>query len=191
MEGFEAQAFALEADMEYLTARLLLNSGAALATKGTYHAHTALEEILKSYIATKGQLPAQIHLLDRLAETAADFDDPWFGEESVVNRLRSFNRYQQLGRYGANANENSDPDRVESPNLQARGVIAIGPELLRDLDELYLTIRSKIGPVQIDGLSAIMEGRTDHLFTKGWGFPVSPEVALTTNNASTSLLTQS
>lgn len=170
MEGFEGHEFLFQADQEYLAARLLLNAGAAISTKGTYHAHTALELILKAYIAQQLDEMVSGHDLEKLAVKAGEAQNPYFTDIEIIEKLKLFNPYQQLGRYGANSNHASDPFSQNDSGIQTRGVIIIDDILRNDLDELYLTIRSLVPTKQINGLRAVKEGNQIIYSCKGGNY---------------------
>jgi len=179
-----AAPWVLEADKEYLAARLLLQGGIAIQSKGTYNATTALELILKAYLAEPLGTEMRGHDLKDLAIACQAGNDLFFSDPAVLEGFNNFTPFQQLGRYGANAGASSDPGRVDELNMNLRGLMVLSSATIQVLDRLFLTTRSKIpasGKIT-NGLLAIMEQTSNHLFTRGWELPIPPLVVLSTGN---------
>lgn len=175
-------AWVVEADKEYLAARLLLLGGSAISSKGTYHAATALEQILKGYLEGVVGIKKQGHDLQVLAVASQAGGDTFFSDPATLSGFDGFTRYQQLGRYGPNASAKSDPERIDTPTLKVFGKVEITPDTLQTLDRLFLTTRAKILIKRINGLKAIQDGQSNHLFVQGWVLPITSLAVLTAGN---------
>ncbi len=182
-----ANVFHEQAVQAYVSSRMLLAT-TSLFPVGLYSAHLACECMLKSLTAQSGSHPVQKHdllMLNTNLQIAIN-DNDLLGQE-YIRILTWLNPYSELGRYGALARPQNDPDRVISGPVQVRGAVSSQPSGdMKDIDFVFTLLRS-ISTVENDIISKIVAGKT----VRGWNSSVSIEEVVLAHNKYTNLLNKS
>ena len=95
---------AMEADIDYLLARLIHFSDSHFFARAGYFSQMTCEKYLKALtIQHNGTYASNTHKLLELAALCEPID-PYFGQAETKRVLELFDMFDQLGRYGAAAN---------------------------------------------------------------------------------------
>lgn len=161
-------AFHQSSIQSYVAARMMVATN-YLAPIGFYNAHLACECMLKSLTAQAGTQPKPKHdlmfLLDEL-KTVNHADV--LSDEELSRVFEWLNPYQELGRYGALARAQHDPERKDEPNLKAYGVIGYqASAAIRDIDYAF-GVLYELSDIGSDLITELQQGRT----TKLWKYPI-------------------
>ena len=175
--------FSVEADKDYLLARLIAASGAAFQSRAGYFAHQACEKYLKAFTVQAAGEYLQTHQLRLLSEACGKFD-PYFLEATTLTALGVFDDYEQVGRYGAAAN--FDPKAQTTEGVQTAGVSVWSSDYVFKLDWFVHNSRAKLDHKTVgydDGLLSILRGNDKSYLAGTWkGQPALRDV-LTRANA--------
>jgi len=181
MEDMElsSKVFYEQAVQAYIASRMLLATTTLFAV-GIYNAHLACECLLKSLTAQAGTQPVQKHDLHLLnANLKAVTNDDELDGERYKKVLTWLNPYQELGRYGALAKPQNDPNIVVSGLVQLRGAVASQPRHdIEEIDYVFALLRTK-STVTNDIVSKIIRGEA----VSGWNFPISIEEVVLAQNS--------
>jgi len=171
-------AFHEKAVQSYIASRLLISTS-YLFPVGYYNAHLACECMLKSLTAQAGSQPVVKHdLLLLSSNLQALTNDSDFSLERYMSVLSWLNPYQELGRYGALARPQNDPDRSTEGPLQLRGAVASQPSHdIREIDYVFSLLRSKSSQSN-DIISKILRSET----VSGWNYPITIEEVVLAQN---------
>jgi len=173
-----ANVFHEQAVQAYISSRMLLAT-TSLFPMGLYNAHLACECMMKSLTAQAGRQPAQKHDLILLNANLHELiNDNDLLKQEHIRILTWLNLYQELGRYGALARPQNDPDRGTLGLMQVRGAVSSQPSSdIKDIDLEFSQLRNK-SSISNDMISKIIAGET----VRGWNFPVPvDEVVLAEN----------
>lgn len=166
--------FAREADIDYLLARLINMLGAVFSGRAGYLAHQALEKYLKAItVQTLGEFYFT-HNLIALARRCAELN-PYFGAPIVLESLKIFDEFAEVGRYGGAAR--FDPHAKSTQAFETAGVYIWRGDYIHRSDMLVYNCRSllnfKTAPAQ-DSLQAILEDNKKNAFVAMWGLHELP-----------------
>ena len=174
--------FSIEADKDYLLARAMNFAGSLFHGRAGYCAHQACEKYLKALSLQAAKRYLESHVLPDLGAFCEHQYDR-LKEPIVQETLKLFDKYEQVGRYGAAAN--FDPQaQMQGPVVTAGVMIWVGASLQR-LDRLVFEMRSLLDfsefPGQ-DGLKAILDRDKTNFVGKGWNLRPPLRVILTKDN---------
>jgi hypothetical protein len=173
-----SSVFHTQAVQAYLSSRMLLST-TTLFPVGLYNAQLACECILKALTAQADVQPVLKHdllLLNANLKQATDDDE--LSIERYVQILTCLDPYQELGRYGALARAQNDPDRVSDGSVQVRGAVSTQPSYdIKEIDYVFNLLRNKSTEMN-DIISKVVGG----LPVNGWNFPVSVEEVVLAQN---------
>src|SRR3989442_12632640 len=173
--------FLLEADRDYIIARLVSFTGGAFGNKAGYLSQQALENYLKAVSVQRSGKYLKIHDLKELAAYCAQFDKD-FSDTELLKDLTIFDNFAEVGRYGGEAAY--DPLAIRTPIITTAGVWVWTDDYRKKLDTLVFKIRGKLDFSKInqpDHLQAILKG--DHtLLTDTWQFPIKLREVLAMSN---------
>ena len=152
----------------YVAARMMVATN-YLAPIGFYNAHLACECILKSLTAQAGVEPKFGHdLMFLLGELKTASSAEVLNDNKLTEVFEWLNPYQELGRYGALARAQHDPERKDDPNLKAYGVISYqASTAIRDIDYAFGVLYGLSGS-DSDLITELQHGQT----TKLWKYPI-------------------
>lgn len=94
--------FSLEADRDYIIARLINFTGAGFASRAGYYSQQALEKYFKAFLVQQINGYFKEHDLIKLAEACSKSDTD-FSDEVFLKNLEIFNLFIDIGRYGGEA----------------------------------------------------------------------------------------
>jgi HEPN domain-containing protein len=184
--------FSMEADTDYLLARMIHFLGAGFHARAGFFAQQACEKYLKALSVQRTGTYAETHNLKDLAALCEPYD-PYFSTKETRIVLEQFDLFDQIGRYGGAAN--FDPFRkgktVGGTSLkiasgaQMAGAFIWPEKYLHDLDGFVYKARSLLDFAKInfdDGLKSIL-GRNRHSFLMStWKGKMPLRVVLTKAN---------
>ena len=171
----------MEADRDYLLARMLSFVGGGFHSRAGFVAQQACEKYMKAFTVHAAKKYLQTHKLLDLAKACAPFSS-YFDEAETKRILKNFDYFEQVGRYGGAAN--FDPLAKKSPEVETAGVMVWMHDYLRELDAFVHEVRGslKFERSGMDFLNAILQGRTDNLFVATWtGKPSLREILVREN----------
>lgn len=174
--------FSLEADKDYLLARLINLVGAGFSSRAGYFAQQALEKYLKAFSVQVGQEYLKDHDLVGIANHISKFN-PVFLKDEFIKKLKVFDNFREVGRYGAESGY--DPLSKKTKGFQTAGVSDWIGTNIKILDELVFEIRKELdfGKAKFsDSLKAIQEGNTKDYLVSTWKLPIGLQDILATDN---------
>jgi hypothetical protein len=136
---------------------------------------------MKAYTVQEARHYLERHVLLEIAETCLPFDG-YFGEAETRRVLKQFDAFEQVGRYGANAN--FDPLAIRTPQMQTAGVSVWHQSHLNDLDGFVFKVRGLLrfhDGGRMDMLKAVLLGDAKNYFVASWKGPPLLKI-LTTGN---------
>jgi HEPN domain len=187
--------FSMEADLDYVLARLIAFIGGRFGARAGFFAHGACEKYLKALSVQLDGTYIQTHKLVDLAAACTGYD-AYFSHRDTLRILEQFDMFDQVGRYGAAAN--FDPlskSRVTSsggmtvridPGIDVAGAWVWTPRFLQDLDGFVFKARSYLDFAKIewgDGLKGALAGDARSSLTGEWHFPIPLVDVITHQNA--------
>lgn len=174
--------FSLEADRDYIIARLVNFAGSAFSSRAGYYSQQALEKYFKAYLVQEsGQYPKDHNLLE-LAKQCSRFHKD-YAEKNFLNGIKMFNDFMDVGRYGGEASH--DPHAKITKEFRTAGVVVWSGSNIKMLDGLVFKVRSKLDFVKIkfsDSLKAILEDDSTNYLVQTWKLPIKLRDILTTEN---------
>ena len=174
--------FSMEADRDYILARLINFSGAAFAPRAGYYSQQTLEKYLKAFLVQEAKAYPLTHDLLQLADECSKVDSE-FKDKEFLDKLSIFNEFIDLGRYGGEASK--DPRAVKNHDFETAGVIFWAESNILILDELVHKIRGKLNFNNIgfyDNLQAILKEDNSNFFVGTWKLPIKLKDVLTVQN---------
>jgi hypothetical protein len=157
-------AFHQSSIQSYVAARMMVATN-YLGPIGFYNAHLACECMLKSLIAQAGVQPKPKHdLLFLLRELKASNNSPELDEQQLIDLFEWLNPYQELGRYGALARAQHDPERKDDPNLKAYGVIGYqASAAIKQIDYVF-SLLYKLSDIDSSLITELQKGKTNPMW---------------------------
>jgi HEPN domain-containing protein len=141
--------FSMEADKDYLLARMINFLGAEFNGRAGFFAQQACEKYMKALTVQRDNEYAETHNLKELATFCEPYD-PYFSSTDVKRILEQFDLFDQIGRYGGAAK--FDPlakgqsvgglSLKVSPGVQVAGALVWKGSYLQDLDAFVFKARS-------------------------------------------------
>lgn len=175
--------FSMEADTDYIVARLVNFAGPAVATRAGYFSQQALEKYLKAYLVQEKSEYPKIHSLIGLAKQCSKLS-PDFSDPDFIRKIEIFNDFTEVGRYGGEASY--DPHAMSTDNITTAGAMTWSDSNIKILDELVYEIRDKlIFPAELSGMDYLNEivvrNKASFIFAQ-WKLPIDITALLTTQN---------
>lgn len=157
-------AFHQSSIQSYVASRMMVATN-YLGPIGFYNAHLACECMLKSLTAQAGVQPKPKHdLLFLLCELKVSNDADELGEPHLTEVFEWLNPYQELGRYGALARAQHDPERKDEPNLKAYGVIGYqASSAIQEIDYAF-SLLYKLSDINSDLITELQKGQTNPMW---------------------------
>ncbi len=174
--------FSMEADKDYIIARLLNFTGAAFASRAGYYSQQALEKYLKAFLVQQSGKYLKEHDLLKLAKYCSKLDTD-FSDKNFIKNLEVFNLFIDVGRYGGEASYN--PLSKRTKEFQTAGIMVWLDSNIKILDSLVFKIRSKLDFKKVgfsDNLKAILENDISNYFVGTWRLPIKLKGMFTTGN---------
>jgi hypothetical protein len=182
----------MEADTDYLLARMISFLGAKFHNRAGFSAQQACEKYMKAVSIQQNKKYPETHNLKQLASYCEPCD-PFFGEAGTKRIVEQFDLFDQVGRYGGTAKFDplSRGQTVGGGTLRAApGVLVAGASIwtsshLHDLDAFVFKTRSLLNYASInwdDGLKSILAGNERSAFVGTWRGPVPLRDVLTRDN---------
>jgi hypothetical protein len=175
--------FSKEADVDYLLARYISWLGNGFFSRAGYFAHAACEKYMKAFMVQESKQYLESHILPTLGESCLQFN-PYFAEPKTKEILELFDRFEQVGRYGAAANY--DPFATKGDGLETKGVMVWHVGYIQDLDAFVCKVRGLLNFSTIpgmDSLGRILAGDNKTLLSVGWKGPPLIIKVLTASNS--------
>jgi HEPN domain-containing protein len=160
--------FSLEADRDYLLARMISFAGGGFHSRAGFLGQQACEKYMKAFLVQESKSSVQTHKLLKLAEHCSRFNS-YFVQDEARNALRNFDRFEQVGRYGAHAN--FDPLARQRQEVEIAGVMVWSEDYLRDLDAFVFRARGLLDYASVafdDSLKSILQGNTRSILVGTW-----------------------
>jgi HEPN domain-containing protein len=185
--------FSMEADYDYLLARLISFLGGGFHSRAGFFAQQACEKYMKALAVQRNGTYLETHKLFDLAEKCEPYGTI-FSEAETKRILDQFDIFDQIGRYGGAAK--FDPlskgktvggrSIKVSPVVQIAGAWIWTPKHLHDLDAFVFHARAfldfekaKFG----DGIKSVLDNNRASPLLALWEFPMPLREVLTKNNS--------
>lgn len=170
-----SDTFSMEADQDYVLARLISFLGMAYQNRAGYFSQAACEKYMKALMVQERKCFLQTHNLLSLADACKAFD-PYFADDKMRLVLKQFDAFEQVGRYGAASKH--DPLSKKTPTLQTAGVWVWEDRYLSDLDAFVFKVRGLLNFQRpgLNILAAILAKDQNNLFVAGWNGPPLADV---------------
>lgn len=175
-------AFSLEADRDYLLARLINFSGAGFAPRTGYFGQQAIEKYMKAFLVQNSEKYLKTHDLLDLANECGKVDKDFIDPEFLKD-IKIFDDFEEIGRYGGEAFH--DPYSKKTPDFETAGVYSWAEGDIRILDEVVHLIRGKLDYKKVsfsDSLLAILDDSKVDFLAIEWKLPIRLSEILTTGN---------
>jgi len=174
--------FSLEADRDYLLARLINFSGHAFAPRAGYFGQQAIEKYFKALIVQEKRVYLRTHDLIELSKYCSQFDSV-FSTDEFLSKVKVFDDFREVGRYGGESTY--DPHSKQEKDFTTAGVYVWQNIYIKILDEIVNIIRKKLDFKKInysDSLNAIAEGNNKDFLACTWKLPINLRDILISNN---------
>jgi hypothetical protein len=190
---FGPSVFALEADKDYLAARMINSLGQSLASRSGFFGQQACEKYLKAVsVQFKGEY-IETHQLSVLASHCEEVL-PFLKEQAAKDDLDKFDLFEQIGRYGAAAKFDplSKGERVGGMKIwigdqvNLAGMWIWTAAHIEILDKLVYFIRGHLDFPSMpfdDGLYSILINNDRSSLVSSWKGPPAIYDVLTTGNS--------
>jgi len=180
--GKPFSVFSLEADRDYILARLINFTGSGFSSRAGYLSQQACEKYFKSLMVQEERLYLKTHDLLDLARHCSKYDRK-FGEDSFLQKIKMFDDFREIGRYGGESMH--DPNAIKNENYETAGSFIWVNNNIKVLDEIVFSIRSKLDFSKIrssDSLKEITKNNKRDILCGGWNFPIPINKILTNEN---------
>lgn len=174
--------FSIEADRDYLLARLINFSGHGFASRAGYFGQQAVEKYFKSLMVQEEKAYLKTHNLIELANYCSKYDSI-FNDNNFIKKITIFDDFREIGRYGGEANH--DPHAKKEKNFITAGVYVWIDTNIKILDEIVNVLREKLNFKAIgfsDSLNAIAKNDNKDFLASTWKLPVNLKEILTSYN---------
>jgi HEPN domain-containing protein len=189
---FPFAVFSMEADKDYLLARMIHFLGPGFHARAGFFAHQASEKYMKAITVQNRGEYLETHNLKLLGDACAEFD-PYFSEKETLRILEQFDLFDQVGRYGGAAN--FDPlsagkhtggiSVTVAPGVKVAGLMIWTEKHLDDLDSFVFKTRSLLDHEKgkfNDGLKSILTRNRNDMLVRTWSGKQPLRVILTKKN---------
>lgn len=174
--------FSLEADRDYIIARLVNFTGSAFSPRAAYYAQQALEKYMKAFLVLQNGQYLKTHNLLELVEVCSKSDKD-FSEKKFIEKIGIFNDFIEVGRYGGESSY--DPHSKITKEFRTAGVMIWSDSNVEILDELVSVIRGKLDFARAgfsDSLKAVLEENRENYLVGTWNFPIKLKDILISGN---------
>lgn len=174
--------FSLEADRDYLLARLINFSGSGFSPRAGYFGQQAIEKYLKSLMVQEDKVYLKTHDLIELANYCSKYDQN-INSPDFIKKITIFDNFREVGRYGGESTY--DPLAKKEENFTTAGVCIWFDEYIKILDEIVNILRKKLDFNKIgfsDSLNAIMKNDSKDFLLNEWKLPIGLKEILTSDN---------
>lgn len=174
--------FSLEADRDYLLARLINFSGSGFASRAGYFGQQAIEKYLKALTTQEEKAYLKTHNLIELAKYCSKID-PFFADDKFLSKVKIFDDFREVGRYGGESTH--DPHSKKKKDFTTAGMYTWQETNIKILDEIVNVLRKKLDFKAIgfsDSLIAISEGNSKEFLVDTWKLPIDLQNILISNN---------
>jgi hypothetical protein len=185
--------FSMEADHDYILARLIHFIGGPFSSRAGYFSQQACEKYLKAMSVQREKAYLKTHKLRELAKRCEPYG-PYFCDKETVRVLEQFDMFDQIGRYGGAAK--FDPlstglgaggmTAKVAPSVQVAGSWIWLPKYLQDLDGFVFNARSQLDFAKAnfgDGIKSVLSGNASASSLGLWRLPIPLHEVLTAQNA--------
>lgn len=174
--------FSLEADRDYLLARLINFSGHGFASRAGYFGQQAVEKYFKALMVQEKKTYFKTHDLIELAKYCSKYDST-FSDEDFINKITIFDDFRDVGKYGGEANH--DPHAKKEEDFTTAGVYVWIDTNIKILDEIVNILRGKLDFKAIsfsDSLNAIAKNDNRDFLASTWKLPINLKEILVSDN---------
>jgi hypothetical protein len=126
---------------------------------------------MKAFMVQESKQYLESHILLALAENCSQFN-LYFGERKTKEILELFDRFEQVGRYGAAANH--DLLATKGEGIETKGVMVWHVAYIEHLDEFVYKVRGLLNFARkpgMDSLRRILACDNNTLLSVGWKGP--------------------
>jgi hypothetical protein len=185
--------FAMEADYDYILARLINFVSGPFSGRAGFFAQQACEKYLKALSVQQEKAYLETHKLRELAAKCESYG-AFFSDPETIRILEQFDMFDQIGRYGGAANFDPRSKGIPvggatlrtSPDVQVAGTWIWTPKYLHDLDGFVFSARALLdyGKAKFgDALKSVLSGNAASTSLGLWKLPIPLREVLTLNNA--------
>jgi len=174
--------FSLEADRDYLLARLINFSGCGFTSRAGYFGQQALEKYFKALMVQEEKAYLRTHDLIELANYCSKYDSH-FGSTDFIKKVEIFDDFREVGRYGGETTH--DPHAKKEEDFTTAGVYVWIDTNIKILDEVVNILRRKLDFKAIcfsDSLDAIAKNNNKDFLASTWKLHISLKDILVSNN---------
>ena len=174
--------FSLEADRDYLLARLINFSGHGFASRAGYFGQQAVEKYFKALMVQEEKAYFKTHDLIRLAHYCSKYDST-FNNEDFIKNIIIFDDFREVGRYGGESRH--DPHAKKEEDFITAGVYVWIDTNIKILDEIVNILRRKLNFKAInfsDSLNAIAKNDNKDFLASTWKLSINLKKILVSNN---------
>jgi len=174
------------ADVDYLTARLLIHTGFIYPI--LFHSHQAIEKYLKAILIQEKIQYSNIHSLKKLINKVGNSE--LFTKDEIKKlkkKCSMLDKQYETSRYGGEAKYNffvnivklfvkenqKERKATKKDNFKVAGIITLFPNHIETLDEIIAIIRPKIKK-DTNHLGKIIDNQNGFL-TQGWKLSVTDD----------------
>jgi HEPN domain-containing protein len=190
--GLPFTAFSMEADHDYLLARMISTFGGGFGARAGYFGQQACEKYLKALSVQQDGTYLESHELLTLA-AKCEPSHPFLAEKEAREALAIFDVFDQVGRYGAAANYDplSKGKKIGGVQMQiavgaqVAGAWAWMPEYLHHLDGIVFNMRGRLDFAKVkwpDSLKAILQEDPHNHLNGTWEGPLPLKEVLLRDN---------
>jgi len=174
--------FSLEADRDYLLARLINFSGQGFASRAGYFGQQAIEKYFKALTIQEEENYLKTHDLIELAKHCSKYE-PLLADDEFLGKVKIFDDFREIGRYGGESAH--DPYSKKEKDFTTAGVYVWQDTNIKVLDEIVNILRKKLDFKKIgfsDSLDAIAEGNNRDFLAGTWKLPINLRDILISDN---------
>lgn len=174
--------FSLEADRDYLLARLINFSGHGFASRAGYFGQQAIEKYFKALMVQEDKIYLKTHDLIELANYCSKFDSIFTGD-GFLRQVKIFDDFREVGRYGGESTH--DPHSKQEKDFTTAGAYVWQDTNIKILDKIVFTLRKKLDYKAVglsDSFDGIAKGNYKDSLAGTWELPINLRDILTSAN---------
>lgn len=174
--------FSLEADRDYLLARLINFSGHGFASRAGYFGQQTVEKYFKALTVQEEKAYLKTHNLIELANYSSKYNST-FNDKDFIKKITIFDDFREVGRYGGEASH--DPHAKKEEDFTTAGVYVWFDTNIKFLDEIVNILRGMLNFKAIsfsDSLNAIAKNDKKDFLASTWKLPINLKEILVSNN---------
>ncbi|MEK7450834.1 MAG: HEPN domain-containing protein [Patescibacteria group bacterium] len=172
----------MEADRDYLLARLINFSGYGFASRAGYFGQQAIEKYFKALMVQEEKAYLKTHDLIVLAKYCSKFDLV-FVSGDFLRKVKIFDDFREVGRYGGESTY--DPHAKKEKDFTTAGVYSWVDTNIKILDETVNVLRKRLDFQAIgfsDSLDVIAKGNNKDFLAGTWKLPINLREVLISDN---------